>query len=75
MQLLNESLNGKAAPEPTGVKLNTESPVDSLVFSQDAGAIQSWLVAQLAERLGLEPECPEKRFHELAGRCGDRSPK
>lgn len=62
MQLLNESLNGKAAPEPTGVKLNTESPVDSLVFSQDAKSIQFWLVAQLAERLGLEPD--EINIHE-----------
>ena len=56
MQLLNESLNGKTAPEPAGIMLNPQSPVDSPVFSQDAQAIQVWLIAQLAERLGLEPD-------------------
>lgn len=56
MQLLNESLNGKTAPGPTGIRLNPQSPVDSPVFSQDAQAIQVWLIAQLAERLGLEPD-------------------
>ncbi len=56
MQLLNESLNGKTAPEPTGMKLNPQSPVDSPALSQDAQAIQVWLIAQLAERLGLEPD-------------------
>lgn len=56
MQLLNESLNGKTAPEPTGITLNPQSPVDSPVLFQDVQAIQVWLVTQLAERLGLEPD-------------------
>ena len=49
MQLLNPSLNG-AKPPQTSIFVNGVESFQSLA------TLQGWLVSQLAERLGLEPD-------------------
>jgi acyl carrier protein len=56
MPLLNQSLNGKSAQPPTFVSDDPTFPVNSLALPEDATTLQLWLVNQIAERLGLEPD-------------------
>ncbi len=56
MPLLNQSLNGKSAEPPTFVSDDLTFPVNSLASAQDAITIQVWLINQITERLGIEPD-------------------
>jgi acyl carrier protein len=56
MPLLNQSLNGKSAQPPTFVSDDPTFPVNSLALPEDGTTLQLWLVNQIAERLGLEPD-------------------
>ena len=56
MPLLNPSLNGKSAEPPIFVSDDLTFPVNSPASDQDATTIQIWLVNQIAERLGMEPD-------------------
>ncbi|MGL5080592.1 MAG: acyl carrier protein [Microcoleaceae cyanobacterium] len=68
MQLLNQSLNGKEAPRPIIVGYEQQSSVDSLAFPQTVESIRSWLISQLAARLGFQPS--EIDIHENFGNYG-----
>ncbi|MGB3535371.1 MAG: acyl carrier protein [Microcoleaceae cyanobacterium] len=56
MPLLNQSFNGKSAPSPILVNDDPTFPVNFLASAEEATTLQSWLVNQIAERLGLEPD-------------------
>ncbi|MGF1494501.1 MAG: acyl carrier protein [Microcoleaceae cyanobacterium] len=56
MQLLNQSLNGKGVPRPPLLSYEEPSPTSPLASHQNVETIQSWLVAQIAGRLGLNPD-------------------
>lgn len=62
MPLLNQSLNGKSAQPPTIVSDDLTLSVNSLASAEDASTLQIWLVNQIAERLGFEPD--EVDIHE-----------
>jgi HemY protein len=76
MQLLNESLNGKTAPEPTGMKLNPQSSQGWIGTARAAMAASLWGEAraflQRAEVIERSPAL-YKLYAELEDRTdGDR---
>lgn len=56
VQVLNHSWNGKDVESPSPAGDPAEVPATSPGRSPDAEAIETWLRAQLADRLGLFPD-------------------